>query len=108
MGLFSDNFRKKVDYHERRIDSKRYTKDQRDFSEGYFTGAFMIETHRGSDTASMNARKANALLKDPKTPHDLRQQAKGLVAAMYDYKKEIPADVDVWGRKMKTKRSYKK
>jgi hypothetical protein len=108
MGLFSDNFRKKIDYHERRIDSRRYTKDQRDFSDGYTNAVYNIELHQKSDSASINARMMNDLAKNPKTPHDLRQQAKGYVAALWDFSKELPRDIDVWGRKRKIKRSYKK
>lgn len=103
--FFDKVFKSKIDYHERRLDSNKFTKQQKQFSDGYLSGAYMVEIYQGGDnSASHNARLAYRLIKDPQATGSQKQQAKGLVAALYDYKKTIPADMDVWGRKIKTRR----
>ncbi|MDY0210929.1 MAG: hypothetical protein RBQ91_05950 [Acholeplasma sp.] len=103
--MFNKDYQSQVSYHERRTASKKVEKDKKLFSDGYLRGAFMIETFGGLDSASVNARKAKRLIDDPKASKELKQQAKGLIASLYDYKKTIPEDKDVWGRKMKTRRT---
>lgn len=103
--VFDKNFQSKVDYHEKRSSFRKTEKDKKLFSDGYLSGVFMIETFQGLYNASINARKAKRLIDDPKASKELKQQAKGLIASLYDYKKTIPGDIDVWGRKMKTRRN---
>lgn len=99
------DFQSKVDYHEKRYRSNNASRTQKEFSDGYLSGVHMLEVHRESKNVSYNARQAHKLISNPDADYYVKQQAKGLVAALYDYKKTLPKDINVWGKKMKTRRN---
>lgn len=103
---FPKRFNDAINYHERRVNSSKASNAQKNFSDGFLTGALMIENGQGSESAPINARKALAAIKDPTMNPMIKEQAKGLIASLYDYSKEIPKDMNVWGVK-KQKREKK-
>lgn len=96
----SKKYSENVNYHVHR--THRFTvatKDQKDFSEGYLEFTALLHMDDPDITVKDKndfVSKRLAIARDKKNPE--HQQAKGFIASMFDFKKQIPKDMTVWGR----------
>jgi len=92
-------YKENLNYHSHR--THRFTKaskEQKEFSEGYIDFGAMVTM----DDHSISTKEKNEYLsyqmeiaKNPK--HKEHNIAKGFIASMFDFKKQIPKNLTIWG-----------